>query len=794
VTCVDADWLSAYADRVLDGKPTIVLSYSVGYEDQVAGPVAERLKSFGFRAVLVGNEPQPPSVDSTPSDKVEWYFRHSNMAVFLATPDDRLASGEIRTRQNIIDEHRLGQQLPHLRQRLLVFKAKDVKLPSNINPVHERLPLDDPDWIVSKIVEQAGTWGVLPARPAAAADESPASSQDGTSGAAPPERDDAEASGQATRALQDAVAALDGEATDLGQLRRAELAIAALLGDSGRDETLSVHLANSLFARRHEIRVRSAERLLLIRTYLRHTRDDNVPGVYWLKDLRRREVIDLLTSLVRQDGSSEVRAQALRILAKLRAPKTASEARELLRPLLTGTDSAPRKAALAFIQERRDRSLRTLLDDPEIVERDASEVGRTAALLDVSTKPSEVMERYVSDAYVRSREVEDALVRAARRVRREAVLAALSSSVQEVRLFGIRMAGEKDMFSLALGKEIIERDRSPKVRVAALDRLVAARQPVDLELFELATNKRDDDLTTISSYHDDTRVEVEISMLLPAEDLEAGVSWIQVHGAACYEALGRRDAAWAERHVRRDLRNDFARLKTAGRADLIHEHMAALEARLGRPLTADERSSALEQLETHWRRWVDDDKLGRFLTWQFRVAALRVLGANGRPRDIEFGRRFADSKDQEVRTEALRLLERFGTSHDAAKALALVDEVYGDDAKHCAAETAFRLAYKKDKLDVIRTLTANYTVRSWAVGRLAEVDGGVDEVWKLLRSDEYDVRLAAAKVVWDAVRPEHADALLSVYMRHRHFYNVVRAIDRRLFAPKWLDAALPNGD
>jgi hypothetical protein len=778
---------------VLDGKPTIVLSYSVGFEDRVAGPVAERLKPLGFRAVLVGNEPQPPSVDSTPSDKVEWYFRHSDMAVFLATPDDQLASGEVRTRQNIIDEHRLGQQLPHLRQRLMVFKAADVTLPSNINPVYERLPLDDPDWIVSKIVEQARTWGVLPARQAPTADEAPASSEEGVSAAVPPQHHDADSSDQAARALQDAVAAVDGEATDFAQLRRAELAIAALLADAGSHETLSVHLVNSLFGRRHAIRLRSAERVLLIRTYLQHVREDNVPGVYWLKDLRRGEVIDLLTSLVKNDDEPEIRAQALGILTRLHVPKASAEARDLLRPLLTGTDSQPRDAALAFLREHGDKSLRTLLDEPEIVEQDAGEVSRTAALLDVRAKPSEVMERYISDAYVRSREVEDALLKTPHRVRRDVVGAALTSSVEEVRLFGIRMADKKDMFSLTLGREVIERDRSPKVRAAALERLVAARQPVDLELFELATKARDDDLRTFTRYREDKRLEVEICMLLPVEDLEASVGWTKLHGPACYEALGRRDENWAKRHVRRDLRNDFTRLKKEGHTDLIREQLASLEASAGRSLTARERSVALENLETHWHKWVDDDELGAFLTRQFRIAALRILAARGRARDVEFGRRFAESDDPEVRAQALVLLERFGTSNDAARALALVDEVYGDEAKHRAAETAFRLAYKRDKLGVIRTLGANHAVRGWAVERLAEIPGGVNEAGRLLQSGEYDVRLAAAKVLWDAVLPERADGLLSFYMRHRYFYNVVRAIDRRLYAPKWLEPALPNG-
>ena len=135
---------------MLDGKPTIVLSYSTAFQNAVAIPVGAQLEQHGFRTVLVGEEPLPPDCESNPNAKVEWFFIHSDMAVFLATPDDRLESGEVHTRSNIIDEHRLGQSLPHLHHRVLVFKASEVKLPSNINPAYEQLPLDDPDWIVGK--------------------------------------------------------------------------------------------------------------------------------------------------------------------------------------------------------------------------------------------------------------------------------------------------------------------------------------------------------------------------------------------------------------------------------------------------------------------------------------------------------------------------------------------------------------------------------------------------------------------------------------------------------------------
>src|SRR4051794_29560971 len=109
---------------MLEGRAAIVISYSEGFKERVARPVAAALESRGFRPVLVGEEPLPPGVRSSPNDKVAWFFGHADMAVFLATPDDTLTSGEIHTRQNIIDEHRLGLSLPHLSEKLLVFKAK----------------------------------------------------------------------------------------------------------------------------------------------------------------------------------------------------------------------------------------------------------------------------------------------------------------------------------------------------------------------------------------------------------------------------------------------------------------------------------------------------------------------------------------------------------------------------------------------------------------------------------------------------------------------------------------------
>jgi len=777
----------------LDGKATIVLSYSERFKDEVATPVAQRLQQYGFRTILVGEEPLPSDIASNPENKVDWYFRRADMAVFLATPDDQLTSGEVRTRQNIIDEHRLGLELDQLSDRLLVFKSKEVVLPSNINPAFERLPLDDPDWIVGKIVEQARTWRLLPHEAEADVEQAPESSEAGTSIAPPPGDDHAAATDQAKSAIAEVSDALEGSDADRATLERAELALSGLAAESGGIETLGVHLANSLFARRHDLRLRRSERLLLIRTYLRNARDDNVPCVFWLGDLSRRRVIELLSSIAREDGDTTVQGEALTILAKLRMPSSVDGARELLTPLLASSDSSRREHALDYIRLRRDSRLRDLLDDSQLLERERDRVSKTAALLDIGGRPSHVMRLYVADAYVRSSELEERLLENASRIRRDDVTKALESSVQEVRLLGARIASAKRMLSLAGGRDLIERDRSALVRTTIVRLLLEAGEPVGLDDLQRAASKRDDDITSIGAFEQSEALETDICLRLSDEELRRGVRWASSRGAAHYEALGLRDARWAEAHVRRDLRSNFADLKAAGQAEMVAETMLTVTGATGKPPTEQERAAVEKSVEKNWQQWIAEDELGGFLARRFQRAALRVLVARGAPRDVKFARQFAESTDNDLRIASIRLLDRFGTSHDSAAAAQLAEQVYGDDHRLQAAEIALRLAFKKDKLRVLERLRATPPLAGWSTSRLADTDNGIGDAINLLRSKDSSARLSAASVVWDWVAPNRADALLTFYMTHgQHFYNVVRAVDRRLYAPDWLRDALPT--
>ena len=481
-----------------------------------------------MRPVLVGDELLPPGIESNPNDKVEWFFLNAEMAVILATPDDRTENGEFKPRGNVVDEYRIAQQKGHLKKKLQVFKAENVQLPSNINPVYEPLPLDDPESIANRIVEQARVWGLLPPVPTPNPDSGPTSSEEGTSGAPSvvhTGNDDAAATQQASNALQSASATLGGAVTDSFSIRRAELAIAGLTVDEADADPVGVHLANTLFAQRHEIILRERERLLLFETYLHNTQGENAPGIYWIRDLSRLQIIDLLVSLVRRGESPPTQRHALSILGKLGAPAAADRARELLRPLLSSDDATLRQSALEFIRERHELDLRDLLEDPELVERDRHGVTQTLAMLDVRRKPSDVMALYMEDEYARSPEVETALLSSARRVRRELVLAALQNPAQDVRLTGLRIANRKGLLSESLALKIIEADRSPRVRLAVIRCLLDVGLPVHFQLYRLAADSRPGDPPDLTTFSEQRALESETAMTLRLDDLRAGIKW-----------------------------------------------------------------------------------------------------------------------------------------------------------------------------------------------------------------------------------------------------------------------------
>lgn len=150
---------------MLNGRVTVFISCSERFKERVAQPIREELAERNVHGIIVSDEPLLPGASGDPESKVDTYLDASDAFVALATPDNQLDDGTVQTRLNIIDEYARARSRPKLRQRIQVFKAPEVKLPSNINPTYEGLDVDDVSRVPALIVRQLDAWGVLEAQP-----------------------------------------------------------------------------------------------------------------------------------------------------------------------------------------------------------------------------------------------------------------------------------------------------------------------------------------------------------------------------------------------------------------------------------------------------------------------------------------------------------------------------------------------------------------------------------------------------------------------------------------------------
>jgi hypothetical protein len=205
------------------------------------------------------------------------------MFVALATPDSPLASGEVQTRQNIILEIGAALERPHLKDRVLVFRAPKVELPSNFNPVYQPLDPENVSASFSDFEEQARTWQLLDSTPEENAPAEPSSP-------------DAEllkgqisnpvSTAQAAAALSHLSSLLSGAEVEEDEpaIARAFLAASTALGLIRSSEPLGVHELNGLYRDRKSVLPTTAERNHLLRTILVNIGAANAPGWYWLRD------------------------------------------------------------------------------------------------------------------------------------------------------------------------------------------------------------------------------------------------------------------------------------------------------------------------------------------------------------------------------------------------------------------------------------------------------------------------------------------------------------------------------
>ena len=180
-----------------------------------------------------------------------------------------------------------------------------------------------------------------------------------------------------------------------------------------------------------------------------------------------------------------------------------------------------------------------------------------------------------------------------------------------------------------------------------------------------------------------------------------------------------------------------------------------------------------------------DASMQRFIVQRFAAAGLEALAAHGSSRDADLARKYVTADSEEVKKEAVRVLERFGTKEDVDRLVPLFREGYGE-LREVAARTALTLdpaphGVLVSMLDTDNPMLVSLALKSISPADFMEIRSAVES---LLERRNPAVRVKGISFLVERLSGGELQELLNDYMKPPYYYNVVCWLDRILFAPE----------
>lgn len=770
---------------MLDAKPTIFISHSSKYKDQVAVPFRDHIESLGMKGVLVEEMPHPAEAGSEPEAKVDYFLQGADMFVALLTPDDRIEGGEIRSRANIADEIGRAKSLPHLRHRIQVFKAPDVVVHSNINPTREALDITNPVASFAAFERQAVEWGVMP-RP----DEEASTVAAGPIGPAEGEQPEGNHSNDAAEQAGAALAELRAIVLDLDQdrsisrplaIRRAHIAASTALTSLASNSTYGVHELNGLHRIRTELRLSAEEVRHLLRSVIHHIDLDTGPGWYWLRSTSAAECHEMLIELAAADPDASVRAKSMRLLAKTRRELAPKWVKALVKSGLDSEYGQIRRSALELLAAKgKVRLLNQLRSDLGPDSREA--------VLEVRARetPSTALRALVANPYNHNEAIEESLLASPRKLPVSTLRSGLSASFFRTRILCLRGL-ERSRHLRRTDLDALLSDANSKVRDEAL--MVASRKGWRID------QKTADEIVSGTDLDFYATFELQLAYLgtLERDELSRRLKWIGTNGWNVYAALGLSGGEEEAERARADLDSEFSAMRASYQTEVRRaiEHDQLKE---NQELALRKNKTRLEKLIDHEMAIFFDghSDLDSFTLKRFQAAALRILTKIGKPSDAAYARSLLFSNEHDVVLAAIGLLARFGGPGDAAKVVDASGQLYFEHSAE-GARIGAALAEDKAAISALMLESDDDALRLIGIKTLENEPGEKAEklLLPLLNDDSDSIRAAAVDQLAKRLNRTQRRELLDDYPKgDYYYYNVITRLDRDLYAPGWLLTAL----
>ena len=583
-----------------------------------------------------------------------------------------------------------------------------------------------------------------------------------------------------------------GELTEL-ETSRIFLATSALLSNRYTHEPLGVHEMNICYKYRDEYDLLSVEKTLILRTMIL-SNDENVPGWYWLKDIRKPGICYLLRYLALHDSDATVRQSAIQFFANTRVlpHKAQKRTRTFYTKILNDKSREVKTAALQLIEKLgqiQDMELvEHFVKEPESGLHDEALKCKIGTILRQQPKLafSTLLASRFDREDVRNSFLEDSLVNADD----SALFDHIENEDSRVRNGIVDELLKRKLMTENLATKLLE-DSSLNVEQKAYLVLFHDENITPTRIRRIIGQNSQSKFSLAPGMVDVDEIVLKLFLTWPLSKLLDEVDWYNLNGSIAYRAIAVKYYSEGLVDIESDLKIFFApiRKKALSRVkqitrDSYLKTIASLETSLS---SDEERSSAKKQAEDEASGLVKSYKeLDGSILENFTCAALAGIALNAEAESVKFGREYVNHDDAPIRLQALRIVERFGDETDV-KCLVDIAKNSSGEIKSTATRAALRFSsdYQQAVIPLLRTkdteLVKQVVKYIWNddMRRVRPV------LEALLNDSEKENRKVVLSYFIHKLSRKKREAMLNKYLkRATHYYNIVHLLDKIVYSTK----------
>lgn len=575
-------------------------------------------------------------------------------------------------------------------------------------------------------------------------------------------------------------------------LLRLQLFVTTWLQDQLPSAMLGSHECNRLYLNRAELQVTRPELFSILRMLINDSAG-YIPGWFWLRTFDPAIVERVILHFALSDPLAFIRQQAFEILNTAVVPLPEEVEQQMALTITADASPEVRRAAAKYLghigKERHLPIIGSALVDNEAGVRYEAE--RSKYLILARSTPARAFKELLNASGFDVTEILKELEPGKTAIDSATLAQALDHTDSEIRLFAVHALAVTGQLSREQAMAL-KKDKSETVKVEAYRFLIA--HGTELRPADLALDLPDDRLGRWMSRNlsarpgmafDTEPMILEFYRRYGTDELLEMAAWQNWSGHTAYRALAVEHFDIFGDKVREDLRTDF----TEEAAPFFDQELAKQREIEAKQALHPEKFTPVFSLFSPTRKFTPEELAQSSVEGrktEYLTAALAGIARNGRQDDVQFGRNYLFHSDTDLRIEAVKIVNRFGTADDVDN---LIKVATTDDGllQELAAMGALRLA--PDHLTVAAAFlqTANEILVSMTIAELIKhnnTEMNSEFLTPYLNDQRDAIRNRVMLFFTTVLEKEELQELLTRYtVGETYYYDVVCCFDRKLYAP-----------